>query len=302
MKWASKAVNGLLGQFDLRLSRASSFNKLLSELGRQHEQLEEYKRQHELNLSQVRWRADEPDAGLTWGVPMSGDAFVRVLWEHFTFEDSTIVEIGPGYGRILDALLKRSTPFRRYIGLEISAARVARLRDQFRDPRIEFRQADVLGSVDLNAIADLTFSSAVFEHLYPDFGWALETVSRFTRPGGVAVIDFMRDDNDIEKSAAWFEKETYMRTYSTHELKTLFGTSGFTIMHSEKIAFGLDILNREIIRTIVVAKKASVGTPIEVPEKSTQLNVKLFDAFVHRALPACDPHTVEPPPGDAISQ
>ena len=146
MKWASDALNGVLNQVDLRLSRASSIHKMLWELGRQREQLENLKHEIQkyeedkelkaekeqklLNLSQARWRSDEPDAGLTWGVPMSGDAFVRVLCEHFTFDNATIVEIGPGYGRILEALLKRSTPFRRYIGLEISAARVARLRER----------------------------------------------------------------------------------------------------------------------------------------------------------------------------
>ena len=208
MEWASKAVNSLLASFDLRLSRASSFNRLLSELQRSKSQsstavsqsnhhTDKREQKRLLRRSQKRWRDDEPSAGLTWGVPMSGDEFVRVLCEHFTFDNSIIVEIGPGYGRVLDSLLKNSAPFHRYIGLEISAARVARLRDQYRDRRIEFREADVLGRVDLNAVADLTFSSAVFEHLYPDFSRALETVSQFTRPGGLVVIDFIRDDNDV---------------------------------------------------------------------------------------------------------
>src|SRR5262249_37711594 len=158
---------------------------------------------------------DEPDAGLTWGVRMTGAEFVRFILEHVALTHaSTIVEIGPGYGRILEALLKNGVPFRRYIGLEISAARVSRLSEQFRDRRIEFREADVLNNIDLNGVADLTFSSAVFEHLYPDFGAALNTISGFTRPGGAAVIDFVRYDDNVELSDSWFEDRTYIRVYS----------------------------------------------------------------------------------------
>jgi len=153
MPWVSKTVNSLLAPLDLRLSRASSFNRLLSEVQQRHTAVvqsgqnnEREKHSELLDLSQSRWRGDEADAGLTWGVPMSGDEFVRALCEHLVLDNTTIVEIGPGYGRILDSLLKTASPFRRYIGLELSAARVTRLRDRFRDPRIEFREADVLGT------------------------------------------------------------------------------------------------------------------------------------------------------------
>jgi ectoine hydroxylase-related dioxygenase (phytanoyl-CoA dioxygenase family)/SAM-dependent methyltransferase len=310
MNWASKVVNGVLDQFDLRLSHTSTIHKLLWELGSQREQLEklrlqfgdlkeELERRDEekklLKRSQERWRADEPDPGLTWGVPMAGDEFVRVLMNHFTFEGSTIVEIGPGYGRILEALLKHSVPFRRYIGLEISAARVARLRDRFRSPKIEFREADILNGNSLNAFADLTFSSAVFEHLYPDFGQALAGIERFTRPGGVVAIDLIRDDNDVDKAAAWFDKETYMRTYSTDEVKTLFDANGFTLADLQRISFGQDILKREIARTMVVATKPRPVTSVEASTQSPQSAANPLDAFVHRSLPAWDPLSLEPP-------
>lgn len=302
MSLASKAVNGLLGRFDLRLSRVSSTHKLLWELSHQREQIEKLREEIEKNhkertllgLSQERWRADEPDAGLTWGVFLSGEEFVRVLCEHFKFEEgSTIVEIGPGYGRILDALLKRSVPFHRYIGLEISGARVARLRERFQSPRIEFRKANVLGDIHLNALADLTFSSAVFEHLYPDFQRALQNIARFTRPGGMVVIDLIRDDIDPDKCAAWFDNETYMRMYSRNELNALFESSRFTINLSERISFGIDILNREITRTAVVAtlKSSPSDTVSEAPHQSSTS----MESFVHKALPAWDPLSLEPP-------
>jgi phytanoyl-CoA hydroxylase len=299
MHWASRTINGVLAAFDLRLSRASSFNRLIAQVERLHQTPAGSRPDGEnaqadlLQLSQTRWRADEPDDGLTWGVPMSGQEFVRVLFEHFNFENQTIVEVGPGYGRILDALLKRAAPFRRYIGLEISAARVARLAAEFRDPRVEFRQADILSGVDLKATADLAFSSAVFEHLYPDFGKAVQTIADFLRPGGIAVIDFIRDDRDVEKSAAWFDKETYMRTYSSKELYELFASHGFTIKQSQRISFGLDILNREITRTVIVAAKPQ--PVLRPPISDNAVNDREFEKLVHRAVPPCDPHTIEPP-------
>src|SRR5262245_35970898 len=216
MNLASKIINGLLSPADVRLIRASSFWKLAEQLERTQSELKKLKnaraaietdQEKLLRVSQSRWRADEPDAGLTWGVHMVGDEFVQFLVKQFAFSDrTTIVEIGPGYGRILESLLKQSVPFRRYIGLEISAARVARLIERFHDKRIEFREADVLTHVDLNAMADLTVSSAVFEHLYPDFGTAIKTVAQFTRPGGMILFDLIRDDDNPDKSAAWFEE------------------------------------------------------------------------------------------------
>src|SRR5215471_9967458 len=208
MGWVSKTVNGFLGQLGLHVSRTSSFEGLRSELARTNAALETIRGAKEydslLGLSQRRWRGDEPDAGLTWGVPMVGDEFVQFLLNHVTLRsNSTIVEIGPGYGRILDALLKEAVPFRRYIGIDISAARVDRLCEKFRDPRIEFREGDILSKFELNAVADLTVSSAVFEHLYPDFGAALDTISQFTKPGGATIVDFIRTDEKVETTAAF---------------------------------------------------------------------------------------------------
>lgn len=311
MNWATKTVNGFLRGVGLHLSRTSSFEGLQSELARSEAQLgeanaalkivrEAQEQERLLGLSKTRWLGDEPDAGLTWGVPMVGDEFVRFMLDHVMLRDtSIIVEIGPGYGRILSALLKQSVPFRRYIGIEISAARVARLNEQFEDPRIEFREADILKDFDLNAVADLTFSSAVFEHLYPDFGAALDTISKFTRGGGATVIDFIRADERNETSAAFFEKETYMRIYSLRELNVLFEKSGFSARDVGMVSFGRDFVNREITRTIVAATKGTpAGPSIEsLGTSPAQRFVEMspYDTFVHRALEPCDEFSLEPP-------
>jgi ectoine hydroxylase-related dioxygenase (phytanoyl-CoA dioxygenase family)/SAM-dependent methyltransferase len=284
-------------------ARQGELQQLQTQLQETTRELDEVKTLREeemlLQLSKQRWRGDEPSAGLTWGVPMAGDAFIRFLLDHVSLSQSaTVVEIGPGYGRILDAFLKANIPFRRYIGLEISHARVERLRQQFQDPRIEFREADVLAEFELNAVADLTFSSAVFEHLYPDFSAALNTISRFTRQGGAAVIDFIRDDAHTDHKAAWFENETYMRIYSLQELRELFQSSGLTATDLGRISFGADATGREIGRTAVFSIKGGPQVSAEKAFSSASVSsstLPSFDEVANRTPEPCNDRSLEPP-------
>jgi phytanoyl-CoA hydroxylase len=309
MESFSKTLNGWLSLVNLHLGKASSFQGAQDELARRQERIDDLsatlkreadarEREKLLELSQTRWRADEPDEGLTWGVAMVGDEFVRFLTAQVPLSgSSTIVEIGPGYGRILAALLKHQVPFRRYIGLEISAARVARLRNEFRDPRIEFREADVLAGLELDATADLTFSSAVFEHLYPDFGAALKTISTFTKPGGAVVLDFVRADETLETAQNWFERETYIRVYSLSEMKAVFAKHAFTLNRHERVSFGGDINNREITRTVVFGTLGGPAGPSLETLRYAQAQPAgsaTFDQLVHHKA-ASDPFSLNPP-------
>ncbi len=111
---------------------------------------------------------------------MVGDPFVDILASRRIWDERTrIVEIGPGYGRIIEAILQRGLPVSHYTGLELSAARIARLKKRYPAQRVSFIEGDILGSVTLNESADLVFGAAVFEHFYPDFGAALRTISGF---------------------------------------------------------------------------------------------------------------------------
>src|SRR6266436_4914605 len=96
----ASTLNNLLAHFDLHLSRASSFQGLRSELARRQEQVDDLAAtlrrltddqecEKLKKLSQVRWRSEEPDPGLTWGVPMVGDEFVRFLLKHVTLDDTS---------------------------------------------------------------------------------------------------------------------------------------------------------------------------------------------------------------------
>jgi SAM-dependent methyltransferase len=210
----------------------------------------------ELARSQQRWRGDENPAGLTWGVEMTGDPFVDFLLAHATpAEHATIVEIGPGYGRITASLIGR-VPFSRYIGLEISAARVKRLRERFTDPRLKFREADILAGMDLGRMADLTIGSAVFEHFYPDFARVLAAVGRFTGSGGQILFDLLCIGDALASSDRWSEEDgTYIRVYSIAELIKLFGDSPFALDALGHISLGRIPSGQEMVRTIVRGTK-----------------------------------------------
>jgi SAM-dependent methyltransferase len=211
-----------------------------------------------LALSQRRWRGDEPNPGLTWGVEISGDAFVDVMAAHIDFApQSTLVEIGPGYGRIIESLLRYRLPFFRYIGLEISSARVDRLRERFRDPRMTFYGADILCPLEFPIRADIIFGAAVFEHFYPDFSGALATINGIHKPGGSLVFDVIREPDE---STSIFENDVaFVRWYTQDEIQSLLAKAGYQMRTRTEISFGRARAGYEILRSVYVATK---GMPI----------------------------------------
>lgn len=209
-----------------------------------------------LERSQQRWRGDEEPQHLTWGVMMSGEPFVEFLRPHArTVRTDTIAEIGPGYGRITEAVIKSDIPFGRYIGLELSEARVDRLRSAFTDPRIEFRQADILGPVALNEPFALVFASGVFEHFYPDLRQALRSISSLLKSGGAVVFDLIREENGAPRPV-WHDDGTYYRIYSIAEVAHQLREAGLTTEEVRPLSFGPNGYGTEVLRTAVCARKS----------------------------------------------
>jgi SAM-dependent methyltransferase len=214
----------------------------------------------DLARSQVRWRGDEVDAGLTWGVIMSGQPFLDFVLAHVRPQPSgTIVEIGPGYGRITEALLRSGVPFKRYIGVELSSARVAKLRQRFIDPRMHFIEADVVAGTGLDSLSgtDLIIGSAVFEHFYPDFGRTLDHIARISARSAILVFDLVRNDETLTKADAGFEPDggAFVRMYSLAEIRRLFLKSSFRVTALDRLSFGLGAHQQEVARTAIVAMK-----------------------------------------------
>src|SRR5205809_5948452 len=84
--------------------------------------------------SRRRWLTAEPDTDLTWGRLITGDAFVRKVIEYAKpTTETSILEIGPGYGRLLETWLRLEVPFKKYVGVDLSPTNVRTLAERFAD-------------------------------------------------------------------------------------------------------------------------------------------------------------------------
>jgi SAM-dependent methyltransferase len=163
--------------------------------------------------SRERWRTAPPEWDhLTWGYILSGDAFIATVARHADFTDRTrILEVGPGYGRLLSACLDQGIPFAHYCGLDLSEENCSYLRARFPRPDVSFVQGDV-ETATLETSFDVVISSLTFKHLYPSFEAALRNLRRCLVPGAHVCIDF------VEGQAQHFEGVTFNRWYSREEI------------------------------------------------------------------------------------
>jgi SAM-dependent methyltransferase len=149
--------------------------------------------------SRLRWRDANPEQGLTWGRIVTGDAFVEKVIAYAAPGPTTrILEVGPGYGRLLSSLLTSGAGFAAYHGVDLSARNVASLRESFPAANISFQVADVESADFDGAPYDLMYSSLTFKHLYPSFEAALANIARQMSPGGMVIFD-VREDEDASR-------------------------------------------------------------------------------------------------------
>jgi SAM-dependent methyltransferase len=211
-----------------------------------------------LARSQVRWKGDEHDNRLTWGTMMSGDSFVDVLLKHHAFSGrENLLEVGPGYGRILTTILERKLPFSAYLGMELSEPRVARLAERFGSPGIRFVKGDILKDTP-DFRADLVLCSSTFEHLFPSMLGALRNLHRMSRVGTKLFIDFIipEGDDNLATTHAYFEyTSAYIRIYSRLEIESLFADAGFRVLNVENIVLGQTPTGKDVRRALVTADR-----------------------------------------------
>ena len=173
-----------------------------------------------------RWQRSAPDAGLTWGKQLSGDAFVRAAAEHGAFgPERRVLEIGPGYGRLARAAATLELPFASWTGVDLSSETVRSFNEAPPHPAARA----VEGNADTVALGE-TFhtmlSSLTLKHVYPTCELALANVARHMEPGGVAVFDL------IEGQRRFFERGdgvTYIRHYTRDELSEMVPRAGLRI-------------------------------------------------------------------------
>jgi SAM-dependent methyltransferase len=196
--------------------------------------------------SRERWRGTGPTPNLTWGVEVSGEPFVTKAAQHGALgPDRRILEIGPGYGRLLGAAIERGSSFRSYVGVDLSHSNVSHLRERFSQDDISFVQADA-ESVDVGEPVDTVISSLVFKHLFPSFEATLRNVARQMTPGALAVFDL------IEGHRRYFADDgvTYLRHYTRPEVEAIVAAARLEIAAFDEVRHLPDH-----IRLLVVARK-----------------------------------------------
>jgi SAM-dependent methyltransferase len=182
-------------------------------------------------LSRVRWRNAAPVGHLTWGKEINGDQFVSKLDQHGAFgSDQALLEIGPGYGRLLKSILQSEAPFRTYLGVDLSAQNVEFLSDAFSDQRIAFQHGDI-ETRTFDQTFDVVFSSLTFKHLYPSFEKVLQNVSHALNPGALVFFDL------IEGSGEHFEHDgvTFLRHYSKEEVSGILNRCGLRLFAWDEV-------------------------------------------------------------------
>lgn len=200
--------------------------------------------------SKRRWRSTAPTAGLTWGTEVSGVPIVAKATEYGAFGPGrTILEVGPGYGRLLHAALQGEAEFDRYLAVDISATNVAYLRKKFADDRVEIVCADA-ESVSVPAQADALLSFLTFKHLYPSFEPALSNLVRQLKADALVMFDL------IEGGRRHFATDdvTYVRHYSRDEVKEILVRNSLRL-----VAFDEIVHAPGRARLLVVARRQTGG-------------------------------------------
>jgi phospholipid N-methyltransferase len=196
--------------------------------------------------ARLRWRTAPPDAGLTWGLELSGDTLVDAAQAHGALgPDRALLEVGPGYGRLIRSLLNRGVGFSHYTALDISEPNVRSLRRDFEGERIRIVHGDVT-TVSLDSPVDSVLSFLTFKHIYPSFEGALANLQPQLSPGGMVMFDL------IEGRHRYFEADgvTFIREYTRDEVEAILRRTSL-----ERIAFDRLEHAPGHVRLLVVARK-----------------------------------------------
>jgi SAM-dependent methyltransferase len=199
--------------------------------------------------SKRRWRESEPEKGLTWGKEINGDNFVRKLQDYVTFDKNVkILEIGPGYGRLLKSILGMKLGFKKYVGLDISEKNVRFLPSICTDKAVEFVHGDV-ENFPFSEKFDVVLSSLTFKHLFPTFENALKNLTRCMEQGGTIMFDLLEGDTRTFED----DQVTFVHCYSKRKVIEILKK-----VPLELIAFDQVEHMPDFVRLLVVAKKEGI--------------------------------------------
>jgi SAM-dependent methyltransferase len=204
-------------------------------------------------MATERWRTHTSAAGLTWGMMLDGAPLVAALARHVRLEGASIFEIGPGYGRLLRALLHSpmclSPSLGTYVGLDISAHWTRELAAEFsHEKSIEFLQgaAEDADTLLAGRQFDLIVSLLTWKHLYPDFSSVARSCRNLLAADGRLIVDVPETGvawpAEPDEPAGKFEQETgtFTRTYSRAEIAALLRSANFSIAAFDEIEHAPD--------------------------------------------------------------
>jgi SAM-dependent methyltransferase len=195
--------------------------------------------------SKARWRNAAPNRTLTWGARLSGGAFVRKAESYGAYgPGKTILEVGPGYGRLFRECLRRELEFHRYVAIDISEKNVEYLRRELGRDDTEVILGDI-ESVSFDQTFDSVLSSLTFKHLYPSFEQALRNIERHLNPGSTVIFDLVEGDQALFEPAG-----SYNRAYSRTEVSQILRDCSLELVTFDEVQHHPDFT-----RLLVVARR-----------------------------------------------
>jgi SAM-dependent methyltransferase len=224
------------------------FRTILGELSaRSHVVLSERSLEQYSEKAKERWLNSNPDRHLTWDVSVSGDPFIEKVLEHTSFDyNKNVLEIGPGYGRLLKSILGKQLPFSSYYGIDLSSRNIAYLNKEFKLPNVNF----VLGNAEnmtFDRQFDLVLSSLTFKHIPPHFGRALAPISRFMKTGSLIFFDLIEGSRNF----IYFENDgTFIRSYNRSKVRKIVKDCNLELVSFDSVRHDANHL-----RLMVMARK-----------------------------------------------
>jgi SAM-dependent methyltransferase len=194
------------------------------------------------HVSKTRWRYCAPDNNLTWDKQVNGNAFIEMSDKYGAFgENKDILEIGPGYGRLLDAMLEKDVPFKSYTAVDISSNNIAFLEDKYYPSgKISLVWGDA-ENIELQGKYDTMISSLTMKHLYPSCEKALINISKYMKDNVTLCFDLIEGDH-AGSMFQWNEpidEITYVGMYSKDQISEILHRGGFrnvtfdTVVHTD---------------------------------------------------------------------
>jgi len=204
-------------------------------------------KEHMKVQARKRWIEAKPNVHLTWDKEVSGDAFIKKVLKYGTFQpNKNILEIGPGYGRLLKAILKENLPFKNYYGVDLSAENIFYLKKTFTTPNVHFICGNA-EDIQFDNTFDMTISSLTFKHMFPTFEKTLHNVSTHMKKGSMIFFDL------YEGNVGFFEEDgTYIKHYSKSQIKDILKRSMLELVDFDNVTH-----SPGFSRLLVIAKRST---------------------------------------------